>query len=163
MLNCRNDGQDTEIKMETIQEQVFYKVQQTDDNMKSQLRQMVSSVLPTFQSDSNWPENIKKDFLSQTHRFLARLTEEISSRDGKTKLYIPNEDFEANYSTQDRKDLIQRLEATQIQWQRQIKELLNNQVNQNDSDNAGPIDEILQWSNRKDNLSNIKDQLDCCI
>jgi len=37
---------------------------------------------------------------------------------------------------------------------------LNNQVSQNDSDNAGPIDEILQWSRRRDNLGNIKDQLE---
>jgi hypothetical protein len=33
-------------------------------------------------------------------------------------------------------------------------------VNQNESDNAGPIDEIDQWSNRMENLVNIKTQLE---
>ena len=159
-LKNRPDSQDVVITMDNIVDLCYTKVLNVEDNMKSLLRNMVHHVLPSFLCDSTWPENIKKEFLSQTHKFLAVLTEEISLMEGKTKLYIPKEDFDATLAPQDKKDLIQRLETTLIHWSRQIKDQINNQVNQNDSDNAGPIDEILQWARRKENLTNIKEQLD---
>ena len=91
---------------------------------------------------------------------MSELTDTISKREGKIKLYIPQENLDQEMSTNDRKDMNHRLDAVLINWNRQIKELINVQVNQNDSDNAGPIDEINQWKQRRDNLMNVKEQLE---
>jgi dynein heavy chain len=158
-LKTRTDTPDAPITMDNIGEACFVKMMNVEDNMKSLWKHMMV-LLPNFLKDTTWPENIKKDFLSQTHKFLAQLTEEISIREGKTRLYIPNEELDENMPQQDKKDQIQRLETSLIFWCRQIKDLLNNQVNQNDNDNVGPLDEISQWSHRRANLGNIKEQLD---
>jgi len=47
-----------------------------------------------------------------------------------------------------------------IHWNRQIKEVVNNQDSSNDLENAGPLDEIDYWRKRKNNLSYIDSQLD---
>lgn len=56
--------------------------------------------------------------------------------------------------------MIQRLETTLIYWHRQIKEVVNNQDSQHDSENAGPLEEIKYWRSRKENLSYIDEQLE---
>jgi len=68
----------------------------------------MNQLLPNLLKDFSWPENIKKDFLSYSHRFLSQLTEEVFLREGTTKLYIPNEEIDDNASQQDKKDQIQR-------------------------------------------------------
>lgn len=78
--------------------------------------------------------------------------------DGYTKLYIPKEDLSGGKGGKDDgqidraiyqdKDLIQRLESTVIYWNHQIKEVVNNQTNQQENENAGPLDEINYWRKR---------------
>ena len=81
------------------------------------------------------------------HKFLAQLVETANSIQGRTVLYIPEEDVEdpeassihasAPYTATVRpcgvvqhaakdKDLVQRLDYVLIQWTRQIKEVLLN-------------------------------------
>lgn len=110
--------------------------------MKSLLSFMTSQIVPNFLKNKNWPDNILKDFLDSSHKFLSDLTDTISKREGKIKLYIPQENFDEEMSAHHKKDMIHRLEATLINWNRQIKELLNVQVNQNESESSGPIEEI---------------------
>lgn len=74
-------------------------------------------------------------------------------------MYIPKEDLSDNVAATSDKDLLQRLEVILITWYRQIKDVVNSQDNQTDSENAGPLDEITYWRNRKENLSFIQEQL----
>jgi hypothetical protein len=95
------------------------------DNMRSLLKQMTKSIIPNFLKDKNWPDNIKKDFLDTSHKFLSDLTDTIGKREGKVKLYIPQENYDQVLSAHDKKDMVHRFEATLINWNRQIKEMLN--------------------------------------
>jgi dynein heavy chain len=160
MYFIKHSGRIVKYTRENVESHISYGVLNMDDNMKSLLSSMNHSILPEFLKDRDWPENIKKDLLDQTHKFLAHLTETVSLREGKTKLYIPQENFDPNMSSNDKKDMIHRLEAILLHWTKQIKDLLNNQINQGDSDNAGPLEEISEWSYRKENLTNIKEQLE---
>ena len=58
------------------------------------------------------------------------------------------------------KELVGRLEATMIQWTRQIKEVLSAQEAVETNENAGPLDEIEFWNNRCKDLSGLSKQLD---
>lgn len=130
------------------------------NHLSGLLKSMNSIFIPTFVKDPSWPENIKKEFLSQLHKFMAYLTEISHKQQNFTELYIPNEDLSDIEAAQEDKDLIQRLETTLIYWFRQIKEVVNNQDNQHDSENAGPLEEIKYWRSRKENLSYIDEQLE---
>jgi dynein heavy chain len=77
--------------------------------------------------DQSWPDNVKKEFLSQLHKFMATLTEHSHQQEGFTELYIPNEDLTNLSQAAHDKDLLQRLEATLLHWYRQIKDIVNNQ------------------------------------
>jgi len=87
---------------------------------------MNQGYIVNFIRDKSWPENAKKEFMGQLHRFMATLTEHAYALDGFTELYIPNESFSEMDKPNQDKDLIQRLEATLIHWTRQIKEIVNN-------------------------------------
>lgn len=121
---------------------------------------MNSLFIPSFVRDPSWPDNIKKEFLSQLHKFMAYLTEVSHKQQNFTELYIPNEDLSDLEQAQQDKDLIQRLETTLIYWYRQIKEVVNNQDSSHESENAGPLEEIKYWRSRKENLSYIDEQLE---
>lgn len=128
--------------------------------LKGLLNHMNNTYIFHFIRDRTWPENAKKEFMGQLHRFMATLTEQAYSQEGFTELYIPSEQYtDAEQAVAD-KDLIQRLETTLIHWIRQIKEVVNNQDSQHDQENAGPLDEINYWRQRKNNLSYIDTQLD---
>ncbi len=39
--------------------------------MKSLLNQMNNVFIPTFMKDNSWPDNVKKEFLGQLHKFMS--------------------------------------------------------------------------------------------
>jgi dynein heavy chain len=43
--------------------------------------------------DNSWPENAKKEFIAQLHKFNATVTEAAHLVEGLTELYIPKEDL----------------------------------------------------------------------
>jgi dynein heavy chain len=145
---------------DNVDDHIVYGVIPLDDNMKGLLNQINSVTLPKFLRDKEWPENIKKDLLEQTHKFMANLTEMVSQRKGATELYIPIDNMEDDTGKTDMKDRNHRLKEVLSHWTKQIRDLINNQTNQSDSDNAGPLEEIADWSLRRDNLINIKKQLE---
>ena len=89
------------------------------NHLKSLLNFMNHMFIPTIMTEKSWPDNVKKEFLAQLHKFMTSVTEVCFQLEGYTELYIPKEDL-SNTDGQD-KDLIQRLETTIIQWNRQIK------------------------------------------
>ena len=107
------------------------------------------------------PDSLKKDFTSHVHKFMASLNDTIYQQQGKTVLYIPQEDLGENLSDLSKdKDLTQRLETTMIHWTRQIKEVVNNQDIFTNAEVLGPLDEIKFWRNRTIDLSGISEQLE---
>lgn len=67
---------------------------------------MNQQFIPQFIQDSTWPENVKKEFLAQLHKFMATLTEYSFSQEGITELYIPNEDLTNIEQASHDKDLL---------------------------------------------------------
>lgn len=43
--------------------------------LKTLLKMMNIQFIPQFIHDTTWPDNVKKEFLSQLHKFMATLTE----------------------------------------------------------------------------------------
>lgn len=124
-----------------------------------------SVVLSTLVRDRSWPENIRKDLLMWTYKFLCNLTEIRSQREGKIILYIPNENLTPyllnwNPSSQEHKDVCARLECVLTHWVKQIKDMLSNQTNQSDNDNSDLIEEVNFWSKCKENLVYLRSQLE---
>ncbi|CBY36333.1 unnamed protein product [Oikopleura dioica] len=130
--------------------------------VESLLRLMHGVYAPIFLDTTSLPETISNDFSARMHRFLASLTDVRHKMDGKTVLYIPEEKKcpdDYNEAIKD-KELVGRLEATMIQWTRQIKEVLSAQEAVETNENAGPLDEIEFWNNRCKDLSGLSKQLD---
>ncbi len=114
--------------------------------------------IPTIMAERSWPDNVKKEFLAQLHKFMTSITEACFQLEGYTELYIPKEDL-SNSDGQD-KDLIQRLETTIIQWNRQIKEIVSNPDSHQENETSAPLNEIEYWRNRRENLKHIDEQLE---
>lgn len=118
---------------------------------------MNATFIPNILEENSWPENVRKEFLAQLHKFMTSVTETCYQIQGYTELYIPKEDLSSS-DGQD-KDLIQRLDSTIIQWKRQIKEIVSNTDSQQEDENCGPLDEIKYWRKRRENLKHIDEQL----
>lgn len=67
---------------------------------------MNNAYIFNFIRDKSWPENAKKEFMGQLHRFMATLTEQAYAYEGFTELYIPNEYYTDVDSAVNDKDLI---------------------------------------------------------
>ena len=114
---------------------------------------MMNEACPKLLGENEWPENVKKEFVSNLHNFMAVITEASYTAKGMTNLYIPNEDLNDIDTAIKDKDLLQRLESIVIYWTRQIKELVSNQdSSQTSHDNSSPLDEIKHWTDRTANL-----------
>jgi len=145
---------------DNVDEFIAYGVLTLGDHLGALLYEMNLNTIPRFIKDREWPENIKKDLLEQTHKFMANLTEIESQKKGQTKLYIPQDNFDEDLGSNDQKDRNHRLKEVLSHWTKQIRDLINNQTNQSDSDNSGPLEEIHNWTMRRNNLINIKEQLE---
>lgn len=94
------------------------------NHLKTLVNFMNNTFIPNIIEERSWPDNVRKEFLAQMHKFMTSVTEICYQLEGYTELYIPKEDLSGS-DGQD-KDLIQRLESTIIQWNRQIKEIISN-------------------------------------
>lgn len=150
----------SELTDENVEEYISNGMISLADNMQSLLYEISVNTLPKFLKDKDWPDNIKKDLLEQTHKFMAILTEIVSQRAGTTQLYVPKDYLTEELSPNDQKDRNHRLKEVLSHWTKQIRDLINNQTNQSESENAGPLEEIQNWAMRRDNLINIRDQLE---
>lgn len=67
---------------------------------------MEKQFTPAFMQDNSWPENAKKEFIAQLHKFNATVTEAAHLVEGLTELYIPKEDLSNQGEATQDKDLI---------------------------------------------------------
>lgn len=85
-------------------------VGQFDSDPLESLLGLMNDTTPKLLGENEWPENVKKEFVSNLHNFMAVITEVSYAAKGMTNLYIPNEDLsDLDTATKD-KDLMQRLE-----------------------------------------------------
>ncbi|XP_076454460.1 dynein axonemal heavy chain 2-like [Babylonia areolata] len=104
---------------------------------------------------------LRNDFSEKLHRFMSGLTDARWKLDGKTVLYIPHEGVDVPIEVAaDSKEYVQRMEVCVIHWSRQIKQVLNIQSGESESENASPLAEVEHWKNRCTDLSGITSQLD---
>jgi len=45
--------------------------------------------IPSIMNEGSWPDNVKKEFLTQLHKFMISITEGCYQKEGYTELYIP--------------------------------------------------------------------------
>jgi len=45
--------------------------------------------IPSIMGEKSWPDNVKKEFLGQLHKFMTSITETCFQLEGYTELYIP--------------------------------------------------------------------------
>jgi dynein heavy chain len=131
----------------------------TGSTLDSLLRLMQGVYMPLFLDNRAWPDNVRKEFANQLHKFMAFLTDTTFQQQGHTVLYVPNEHITSTAEAARSKDLVQRLEALLVHWTRQIKEVVNNQHTSEAADNSGPLEEVQFWRSRCDDLSGISKQL----
>lgn len=113
----------------------------------------MNTELPKLLAEKKWPDGVREEFVAQLHKFMGALTEASAASQGRTTLYIPQEDLANPKAAAKSKDLLQRLESTVIGWTRQIKEVTSNQDSHDGRESASPLDEIENWKKRTTNLS----------
>ena len=59
------------------------------NKLKSLLQFMNTVFIPSIMNESSWPDNVKKEFLTQLHKFMISMTESCFQKEGYTELYIP--------------------------------------------------------------------------
>jgi len=129
------------------------------DALDSLLHLMHGMFLPTFLSNSSWPESVRKEFSGELHKFMANLTQTTFELKGSTVLYMPKENYQNTELAARDKDLVHRLELVLLNWDGQIKKVVANQ-DTGQNDNAGPLEEIAFWEARTKDLSGIRLQLE---
>ncbi|KAI9197259.1 dynein heavy chain and region D6 of dynein motor-domain-containing protein [Polychytrium aggregatum] len=127
--------------------------------MGSLLRTMQGIYVPLILENKSWPDSVRKEFTSQLHKFMAFLTDTTYQMKGHTVLYVPLENLANPESAAKAKDMVQRLECILVHWNRQIKEVVNNQHTSETTENLGPLEEIQFWKSRCEDLSSISQQL----
>lgn len=134
---------DTELTYETIEDQV--RSGSIEGEPLMDILSRMNSELPKLLSEKKWPDGVREEFVAQLHKFMGALTEASAASQGRTTLYIPQEDLVNPQAAAKSKDLLQRLESTVIGWTRQIKEVTSNQDSHDGRESASPLDEIANW------------------
>ena len=142
---------DTVITAQNFKETIIHNTV-ISDPLDDLLSKMNNDYVKYLLQENKWPDAIKKEFISNIHRFMAHLNETSYAAKGQTYLYIPDEDLTDIHAAAKDKDMQQRLEAIVIYWTRQIKELISNQDSPAINQIESPLDEISYWSKRNQNL-----------
>ncbi|XP_049764343.1 dynein axonemal heavy chain 2 [Schistocerca cancellata] len=115
---------------------------------------------PPFFTATAWPDNVKWQFYSHLHAFLADLTELHYKMMGLTVIYIPTEGSDIDVETASKdKELIKRLEGVVMHWSRQIRVALGDQNQVSPTEQLCPKDEFQFWIYRYKNLLGLDYQL----
>lgn len=131
-------------------------------NIKKKLIDVMNNkYIPNILSNIKLPEGIKKDLISNTHKFMINLFNVYYSEQNKIVLYIPKEKLTENFDILVKdKDLISRLDLVMIEWTNQIRDFLSIQESVSNRDEEDVLNEINFWETRSMNLCNISDQLE---
>ena len=150
---------DEKLRLETMSKCVLHGTLARGAEAATLLTIMAQVFAPQLMGQKCWPESVKKDVMSQFHKFMASLTETTFEAAGQTVLYLPAGNEEDASVAAKNKDVVQELEAIVIGWTRQIKEVVNSQDHAYHAEVSGPLDEIQFWRSRTVDLSGISEQL----
>ena len=139
-MKCRGKN-GVPITMANINDCILFKAVGTDP-LEDLLETMKSEYVKKLLSNNQWPDGVRKEFMSNLHNFMAFLNVSTYEARGQTYLYIPEEDLADDEAAAKDKDLLQRLESTVIGWTRQIKDLVSNQDSPSGQSDDSPLDEI---------------------
>mmetsp|Transcript_23953 Transcript_23953/g.20992 ORF Transcript_23953/g.20992 Transcript_23953/m.20992 type:complete len:183 (-) Transcript_23953:112-660(-) len=103
------------INPENIQDYVSYGIVGPNE-LNYLLKIIKNEFISSYSTDSSWPENVKKEFISNLYKYMCQITEIAYKREGTTMLYIPNENLNDIATAIQDKDLMQRLEQTLLHW-----------------------------------------------
>jgi dynein heavy chain len=112
------------VTLENIREEIQF-LTINKEPLDDLLEKMETNYIKHLLAENEWPDTVKKEFVSGVHRFMAFLNEYTHKSRGQTYLYIPQEDLNDPQANSKDRDLIQRLETTIIGWTGQIKELVS--------------------------------------
>lgn len=59
------------------------------NHLKALVNFMNNTFIPQIIKEKSWPDNVRKEFLSQLHKFMTSITEICYEIEGYTELYIP--------------------------------------------------------------------------
>jgi hypothetical protein len=59
------------------------------DPLNDLLGKMTQDFCPRLLGENEWPDGVKKEFATNLHMFMCRVTEAAHKRVGRTQLYIP--------------------------------------------------------------------------
>lgn len=65
----------------------------SDGDPLDQLYSIMNEACPWLLGETDWPDNVKKEFVAHLHNFMAVITEAKHVAKGMQYLYIPNEDL----------------------------------------------------------------------
>jgi dynein heavy chain len=128
------------------------------DNLAADLTSLVGQLgLQQVRNNKTWPTSITKDLVGTLERYMATMMDAANQSEGKTILYVPQDDLSQVEVCAADKDLCQRLEATVIHWTRQIKGLISGGQGKPIEDS--PLGEIELWRRRCNDFSGLETQL----
>jgi hypothetical protein len=85
-----------------------------DNTLDSLLSLMQNLYVPQLGQNKSWPENIRRDFSHQLHRFMAFLTDSVYQRKGLSVLYVPPVRITDPQVSAESKDVVQHCEAALV-------------------------------------------------
>ncbi|XP_069686166.1 uncharacterized protein [Periplaneta americana] len=133
----------------------------TNDNVESTMLNILQHVYaPVFFNETTWPDNVKSDFCTNMHTYLANLTDLHYKILGWTVIYIPQEGMNVSVEEASKdKELVKRLEVVVVHWTHQIKVALGDQEQPAPAEGLCPMDEYEFWIYRYKNLARLNFQL----
>jgi len=152
---------DTSMSINIFNIEILLVFDYIDGNVnKYLLDQMNEKYVPYILYQLKWPEGIKKELITNLHKFMISLSHTYYSEKKQIVLYIPKENFSDVEAVLKDKDLISRLETIMIEWTTQIRDFLNNQESLTNTEDFDVSGEIEFWNLRNANLENISLQLE---
>ncbi len=152
---------DTSMSINIFNIEILLVFDYIDGNVnKYLLEQMNEKYVPYILYQLKWPEGIKKELITNLHKFMISLSHTYYSEKKQIVLYIPKENFSDLDVVLKDKDLVSRLETIMIEWTTQIRDFLNNQESLTNTEDFDVSGEIEFWNLRNANLENISLQLE---
>jgi hypothetical protein len=152
---------DTSMSINIFNIEILLVFDYIDGNVnKYLLEQMNEKYVPYILYQLKWPEGIKKELITNLHKFMISLSHTYYSEKKQIVLYIPKENFSDLDAVLKDKDLVSRLETIMIEWTTQIRDFLNNQESLTNTEDFDVSSEIEFWNLRNANLENISLQLE---
>lgn len=129
-------------------------------NIKENILKIMNyKYIPHILNELKWPDGIKKDLITNTHKFMINLSNSYYTDQRQIVLYIPIENLEDSESVLKDKDLVSRLDMIMIEWANQIRDFISSQETITNREDQDILNEIDFWELRSMNLTGISQQL----